>query len=90
MGLPKSIRPFGKMLPDKDVLMDTYHVVHDTKRDAWCVRRDDKTIRCVGKKHDAIDIGWQLTQGSTDGELAVHDSNGLVEIVWNCRPDQTG
>jgi hypothetical protein len=70
--------------------MDTYHVVHDTTGDAWCVSRDDETIRCFGKKHDAIDLGWQLTQGSIAGELAIHDLMGSVEIVWNCRPDQIG
>jgi hypothetical protein len=70
--------------------MDTYHVVHDFRCDAWCVSREDKTIRCFSKKHDAIDLGWHLTQESIVGELAVHDSNGSVEIVWNHGPNQIG
>lgn len=84
------IHVFGPTSPHKDVLMDTYHVVHDAKRNTWCVNRDDKKIRCFAKKHDAIDLGWQLTQGSIVGELAVHDSKGSVEIVWDCRPEPTG
>ncbi len=73
----------------KDVLMDTYHVVLDARRNAWCVSSDAGTVQWFSKRHDAIDLGWRLTQGNAAAELAVHDSNGAVEMVWKYGPTES-
>jgi hypothetical protein len=62
--------------------MDSYHVAHDSRYDAWCVTRDGKTIECFNTKDHAISLGRELARDSILAQLTVHAPDGLIEDEW--------
>jgi hypothetical protein len=61
--------------------MNSYHIVHDAQKDAWCVTKESEKLRCFANKMDAFNLGQSFAPRNGGGQLTIHAQDGSIENV---------